>query len=164
MNLGYLIIFSVDNELTEEDMENAKVLSKALIIILNSPNALSDSILDLTDFTLKTLVKGEEINTVAILELSQKKYFTVLSASLPTGEKGKSYVLYIREQIVNKNRYIRCFLYGGNLFILIAYDQLEDLYHFYDHITPILTQYQMVAGASNHFTDIDKLKIYVSGK
>lgn len=158
--LGYFIIFEVDRKITDKDMENAKVFAKALAIRLNGPAAYSETTLDLTDFTLKSLLRGSTINADALSDRLSYKYFTAMVITIPPDPKGKSYISYLREQIMDYTDTIHCFLYGGSLFVLIMYDAFQDLYNFYRRIEPLLKKYNLFLGASNHFTDILNLQLY----
>lgn len=158
--LGYLIIFAAELPITEADMERADILGQALKILLNRSAVYSDETLDLTDFTLKNLLKGAEINEEAISTLTEKHYYTAMSVSLPSDRKGRSYISYLREQLIGQMKDIRCFLYGGSLFLLLYYDDFHELHLFYERTESILKRYYLVLGASNHFTDIRKLQFY----
>lgn len=158
--VGYLIIFEVERPLTESDMKDAEILGKSLKILLNRAATYSDVALDLTDFTLKSLLKGRQTNGDAISELKSSKYYTAMCITLPSDRKGRSYISYLQEQIIGKRENIRCFPYGRSLFVLLPYNDFPRLHHFYERILPILERYGLSMGASNHFTDIRKLQFY----
>jgi hypothetical protein len=158
--LGYLIIFSVDRPIDEADFKNAEILSQALKIILNGPTAISDIKLSLPDFTLKKLLNGGKVSADQMLEIKKRDIYTTLSISLPSDLRKRHYISYIEERIVNGSPWIHCFPYRQNLFVLMTYDDFEMLHSFYKRIDPLMEEYDIFAGASNHFANLSNLALY----
>lgn len=157
---GYLIIFAVKHPLESQDVQNAEILAKALNILMNGPITVSDVNLDLMDYTLKLLLSGMPADSSQIKALEKARYYVTYAVSLPRGRKEKQYIFYLEERIIQKSRKIYCFPYNKNLFVLINYDSPEELNRITRRLEKILEEYNLYAGASNHFEKIVKLQLY----
>ena len=159
--LGLITLFGAEHPLRRSDLEQIRILGKALSVLMRQPT-LFHTDLSGTDYRLKTLLD----NAGVILpkereELFRKKYFAVSAISLPGDETAREYVPYLQNDLSSVSEDSRhCFLYENHLFLLLNFGSSRKKQELLAGIQSKLAGFGVSAGVSVSFASLSELSVF----
>ena len=166
--MGYIVIFQVNNPLTERDVKVSDLVCQALSVILTSTDNISFLSQSRTEYFLRELLEETGDNAYRIeSEITQlhwvmKPRFRVVYAKF-TEEKKKNveYIPYILEMLNQISpQYLYAFEHQYNIFILYNYETTMEMRNYEQKISFLGEKYHLCMGQSRSFSKINALRSY----